>query len=328
MRRRDFIAGLGSAAAWPLAAPAQQGERVRRIVVLMSWSESDSEPRSWLAAFVEELARLGRVDGRNVQIDQRWTNGDVDRARILAKELMELRPDVILSGGAHATVTLQRETSITPIVFALLNDPVGLGFVSSLPRPGGNLTGFVEIEGEMIGKWLEIIKKVAPSVTRAAAMYHPDTAPYAKYFLGPFESAAKALAVEPIVAPVHDDAEIEKAINSLGWEQSALVVLPDAFMTTHRATVIAAATRNHVPTIYDNPFFPRDGGLLSYGPNFLAMFRGAAAYVDRVLKGEKTTDLPVQAPTRFDLVINLKTAKALGLTVPPTVLALADEVIE
>jgi putative ABC transport system substrate-binding protein len=327
MRRREFIAGLAGAGTWPLAARAQQGERVRRIVVLMGWSESDSEPRSWLAAFIKELARLGRVDGRNVQIDQRWTNGDFDRARILAKELMELRPDVILSGAA-ATVALQRETSTTPIVFALLNDPVGLGFVSSLPRPGGNLTGFVEIEGEMIGKWLEMIKEVAPSLTRAAAMYHPDTAPYAKYFLGPFEAAAKALAMEPRVVPVRDDAEIEMAINSLGREQSALIVLPDAFMTTHRATIIAAATRNHVPTIYDNPFFPRDGGLLSYGPNFPAMFRGAAAYVDRVLKGEKTTDLPVQAPTRFDLVINLKTAKALGLTVPQSILLRADEVIE
>jgi putative ABC transport system substrate-binding protein len=327
--RREFISLLGGAAAsWPLAARAQPGERVRHVGVLLGWSDSDPQFRSWFAVFVQELARLGWANGGNVRIEQRWTNADVDRARRLAKDLVQVQPDVILASTTPVTAALQHETRTIPIVFTAVVDPVGSGFVAGLPRPGGNLTGFINIEGTTGGKWLKMIKEIAPHIRRAAAMYNPDTAPYAKYFLGPFESAARALMVEPIVTPVRNDAEIEAVITSLGREQGGLVVVTDSFMGVHRGAIIGAATRNNVPSIFEVSFFARDGGLLSFGPSYPDFFRRAAGYVDRILKGEKPGDLPVQVPAKYELVINLKTARALGLDVPPQLLARADEVIE
>jgi putative tryptophan/tyrosine transport system substrate-binding protein len=326
MRRREFIAGLGGAAAWPVVARAQQSDRVRRIGVLISWSENDPEFRSWLAAFIQELARLDWVDGRNVRIDQHSGNDDTERTGAFAKELVRLQPDVILAAGTPATTALQRETRTIPIVFSVIIDPVGSGFVASLPRPGGNITGFGLADKVIGGKWLQMLKEVAPSIKRAAAMYNLDYP--SSYYLGPFEAAAQKLMVDPILAPVRSDAEIEAAIDLLGREQGGLVNLSDGFITSHRATIIAAADRNKVPTIAEPSFYTRDGGLLSYGPNFPDMFRKAAGYVNRILKGEKTADLPVELPTKYDLTINLKTAKAIGLTVPPNLLAVADEVIE
>jgi putative ABC transport system substrate-binding protein len=329
IHRRDFITLLGgAAAAWPLGARAQQRDRMQRIAVLMGNSESDSEAQSWLTVFVKELTRLGRVEGRNVQIHRRWTNNDIDRTRIFAKELVELQPNVILTDSTLATAAMQRETRTIPIVFVLVADPVGSGLVASLPRPGGNVTGFQAYEDTIGGRWLQMLKEIAPGIRRAAAMYNPDVAPYAKYFLGPFEAAAQALAVDPIAAPVRNDTEIEAAIDALRQEQGGLIVLSDGFMHDHRMAIIAATTRNKVPTISGVPDFAGEGGLLSYVPRFSDMFRLAAGYVDRVLKGDKTTDLPVQAPVKWDLVINLKTAKALGITVPLPLLGLADEVIE
>jgi putative tryptophan/tyrosine transport system substrate-binding protein len=327
IRRRDLIAGLGGAVAWPFAANAQ-AERGRRVGVLSAPSESDPEMRSWVAEFVRELARLGWVDGRNLQVDQRWGNDDLDRIRMFAKELIELKPDAVLTIATTATAALQRETGDIPIVFAMVSDPVGSGFVAGLPRPGGNLTGFSQIEGQVAGKWLQMIREIAPGIRRAAAMYNPDSAPYAKYLLVSFESAARALGVEPILAAVRNDVEIETAMESLGRKQGGLIVLSDGFMAGHRATVIAAAARYKVPTSLPMSYFPQEGGLLSYAPNYLEMFRSAAGYVVRIFNGVPPADLPVQVPTRYELTINLRTAKALGLAVPPSILLRADEVIE
>jgi putative ABC transport system substrate-binding protein len=330
MKRRAFIMLLGGAAAgWPLAVRAQQPGSIRRIGVLMGWAESDPEAKADLAAFVQGLAQLGWADGRNVRIDYRWANGDVDRMRTFAKELAELRPDVILANTTPATVALQRETRTIPIVFVIVSDPVGAGLVASLPRPGGNITGFINIEASLGGKWLELLKEIAPAVRRVAIMFNPDTAPGGgSYFLSPFEMAARSIAVEPITAPVRSDAEIENVISSLGREQGGLVVMTDGYMTVHRGPIISLAARNHVPAIYAESFSAKDGGLLSYGANSLDVFRHAAPYVDRILRGVTPSDLPVQVPSLFELVINLKTAKALGLAVPPSLLANADEVIE
>jgi putative tryptophan/tyrosine transport system substrate-binding protein len=329
MRRRAFITLLGAAAAWPLAARAQQGGAIRRIGVLMGWSESDPEYRFRIDAFVQGLAQSGWADGRNVRIDVRWSNGDVERAGVLAKELVALQPDVILAGTTPVTAALQRETRTIPIVFAPVSDPVGSGFVASLPRPGGNITGFINIEAAMGGKWLELLKEVAPRLRRVAIMFNPDTAPGGgSYYLGPFEAAARSLAVAPTQARVHSDAEIEAAITALGREQGGLVVMDDSFMSIHRGTVISLAARNNVPAIFDFSFAPREGGLISYGINSVDLFRRAATYVDRILRGAKAGDLPVEIPTKFDLVINLKAAKALGLDVPASLQQIADEVIE
>jgi putative ABC transport system substrate-binding protein len=328
MRRRDFITLLG-AAAWPLAARAQQRERVRRVGVLTGWSVSDQEMHSWIEIFVEAIAQLGWIGGRNVQIDVRWAGGDVGRIRTFAKELVELQPDVIFAGTTPVTAALQRETRTIPIVFAVVSDPVGAGFVAGLPRPGGNITGFINVEAAMGGKWLEILKEIAPGVRRAGIMFNPSTAPGGgAYFLGSFEAAARSLAVEPIVVRVHSDAEIEAGIDSLG-PQVGLVIMTDSFMAVHQPTVISATARNKMPTMgADLQTFAKEGGLVSYGPNFTDFFRRAASYVDRILRGANPADLPVQVPTKYQLVINLKTAKALGLDVPATLLARADEVIE
>jgi putative ABC transport system substrate-binding protein len=330
MRRREFITLLGGAVAWPFAARAQQIDRVRRIGVLMGWAESDPEAQSALATFLKRLRQLGCADGRNVRIDKRWAAGDVERMRVFAKELVELQPDVILANTTPVTAALHQETRTIPIVFVIVSDPVGAGFIKNLPHPGGNITGFINVETSMAGKWLELLKEIAPAIRRAAIMFNPDTAPGGgSYFLGPFEAAARSFAVEPITAPVRSDAEIERLITGLGREPGAgLVVMTDGFMMVHRGSIISRAASSNVPAIYAEAGSSKDGGLLSYGASSLDVFNRAAPYVDGILRGAKPADMPVQTPTKFELVINLKTAKALGLTVPTTLLVAADEVIE
>jgi putative ABC transport system substrate-binding protein len=330
MRRRDFIAGLGGAAAWPVAARAQQGDRMLRVGVLMAFGENDPEAKTYPAAFAQELSRLGWTDGRNLRVDVRWAAGNVDRARMFAKELVDLQPDVILANTNLVTAALQRETRTIPIVFAPVVDPVGDGFVASLPRPGGNITGFISQEAQMGGKWLELLTEIASGVKLAGIMFNPDTTPGGgSYFLPSFEAAARSIKVQPIAAPVHSEAEIETAITSLGREpRGGLVVMPGSFMFVHRAPVILLAAQNNVPAIYWNNVLPRDGGLLSFGPDYVDIFRRAALYIDRILRGAKPAELPVQPATKFEMVVNVRTAKALGLTVPQSILLRADEVIE
>jgi putative ABC transport system substrate-binding protein len=328
MKRRDFIALLGAAAAWPLAARAQQGDRVRRIGVLIPFDENDSEGKLRYSAFTQALAALGWTDGRNVRIDLRWAGGDINRIRALAQELVGLQPDIILTQATPPTAALQRETRTIPIVFVNVGDPVVNGVVARLDRPGGNVTGFGFVEPSFAGKWLELLSEIAPGLKRAAIMFHPDTANISTW-MPSFETAARSLKVLLIPAPVHSDAEIETAIIALGREPGGgLVAMPEVFMQAHRAPIISAAAQNDVPTVYGESLFARDGGLLSYSIDTVDSYRRSATYVDRILRGEKPGDLPVQLPTKFQMVVNLKTAKALGLAVPQSLLLRADEVIE
>jgi putative ABC transport system substrate-binding protein len=328
MRRRQFITLLGGvAAAWPLAARAQQGDRVRRIGVLMQLDENNPAAKAYVSAFIQALADLGWTDGRNVRMDLRWLGGDSNRIPALAQELVGLRPDIILAHGTVAAALL-RETRTIPIVFASLSDPVATGIVARLDRPSGNVTGFANLEATLGGKWLELLSEIAPSLKRAAIMFNPDTSPSSAY-MPSLETAARSLKVVPISAPVHSDEEIETAIISLGREpEGGLVVMPDGFTEVHRVPLISAAARNNVPAVYWDSDYVRDGGLVSYGVDRVDLFRRAATYVDRILRGEKPGDLPVQFPTKFEMAVNLKTAKALGLTVPQSILLRADEVIE
>ena len=329
MRRRQFIAGLVGAVAEPLAARAQQGDRVRRIGVLMGFDESDPEGNLRYSAFTRALADLGWTDGRNVRLDLRWAGDNINRIRGLAQELVGLQPDVILTNGTPATAALQRETQAIPIVIAHMGDPVASGIVPRLnDEPVGNITGFASWEPMMGGKWLELLSEIAPGLKRAAIMFNPDTAPVST-FRPSFETAAAALEVVPIIAPVHGDLDIETAIIALSREPGAgLVVMPDVFTEVHRASIILAAARSNVPAVYYESPFARDGGLLSYGADRVDLFRRAASYVDRILRGAKPAELPVQLPTKFEMAVNLKTAKALGLAVPPSILLRVDEVIE
>jgi putative ABC transport system substrate-binding protein len=330
MRRREFIAGLGGAAAWSLAVNAQQVEGARRIGVLMGAAEDDPQRKGWLSAFTQALAELGWAVGRNLRMDVRWAGENVDRMRMFAKDLADLQPDVIFSHTTPVTAALQRQTRTIPIVFTFVGDPVGEGFVAGLPRPGGNITGFIPQEASMAGKWVELLTEIAPGVKRVAAMFNPDMEPFVRrHFLPSFEVAASSLKVTPIVSPVHSDAEIETVINSLGREPTGgFVVMPDVFMQAHRASIILLAARYNVAGVYQLSLFARDGGLLSYGADGADQFRRAAPYVDRILRGAKPTDLPVQLPVKMEMVVNVRTANALGLTVPATLLATADEVIE
>ena len=329
MKRREFITVLGGAAAWPLAARAQQGERMRRIGVLMSLAETDPEAQARVAAFRKGLQTLGWAEGRNVHIDIRWAASDAALMQRFAKELIALQPDLILSHNTPTTASLLQQTRTIPIVFVIVSDPVGSGFVASFPRPGGNITGFTNIEPTMAGKWLELLKEIAPSVARVALLFNPATAPYAEYYLGPLKAAAASLAVAAIAEPVRDAPELESVVAAHAREpNSGLLVMPDSFMNVHSADIVSLAARHRLPAVYPFHFFARGGGLLSYGNDLFDSFRRAAGYVDRILKGEKPADLPVQAPVKFNLVINLKTARTLGLDVPPSLLATADEVIE
>jgi putative ABC transport system substrate-binding protein len=327
MKRREFIAGLG-AASWPLAAWAQQIDRVRRIGVLVGGDENDPTWKPRLSAFTQALADLGWTDGRNLRMDLRWGGSDNNRARALAQELVALQPDVIVTSATPATVAVQRETRTIPIVFVAAGDPVASGIVARLDRPSGNITGFAQYEATMGGKWLELLSEIAPGFKRAAIMFNPDTAPASTY-MPSFETAARSLKVVTIIAPVHSDVEIETAIIGLGREPGGgLVVMPDTFTFVHRAPIMLAAARNNVPAVYSLSVFARDGGLLSFGPDQVDIFRRAASYVDRILRGAKPSELPVQLPTKFEMAVNLKTAKSLGLTVPQSILLSADEVIE
>jgi putative tryptophan/tyrosine transport system substrate-binding protein len=329
MNRRHFITLLGGAAAWPLAAHAQQAERMRRIGVLMGYAENHSEAQAWVAAFREGLQKLGWTEGRNIRIDTRWGRADMELMQRFAQELVALQPDLILSQITPTTAALLQQTHTIPIVFAMVADPVGSGFVASLSRPGGHVTGFVTLEGSLSGKWLELLKEIAPRVARVALLFNPATATYAEYYLNPFKAAAASFAVEAIAAPVRDISELESVVAAQAREpNSGLIVMPDSFLIIHRAEVTSLAARYRLPTVYPYREFTELGGLLSYGFDRLDNFRRAATYADRILKGAKPSELPVQAPVKFDLVINLKTAKALGLDVPPLLQQRADEVIE
>ena len=329
IRRRKFLASLGGAAAWPLAARAQQREGVRRIGVLIGVAD-DAETKGWVATFRKRLDELGWRAGDNLQIEERWTAGDPDRNRRFAGELLAVRPDAIFAFSSVAVAALQQESGTVPIVFTAISDPVGSGFVESLARPGRNATGFTNFVPTMAAKWLEVLKEIAPQVRRAVLLYNPQTAPYvAEYYQRPFEAAAPSFGVQAIAVLVRQTAEIEAAIGDLAREPGGgLVVPPDSFSYVHRELIFTLAARHRVPAVYPFRFMAREGGLVSYGVDLGETFPRAAEYIDRILKGTKPADLPVQAPTKFELVINLKTAKALGLTVPATLLARADEVIE
>jgi putative ABC transport system substrate-binding protein len=329
LQRRKFIAALGaSAAAWPFVARAQQGGRVWRIGMLMGLDQNDPVAKTFVSAFTQALADLGWTDGRNLRMDIRWGGGDPNRMRALAREFVGLQPDIIVTNATPATAALQQVTRTIPIVFVSVGDPVASGLVARLDRPSGNATGFANLEASLGGKWLELLSEIAPGLKRVAIMFNPDTAAVSAY-MPSFETAARSLKVVPIIAPVHSDIEIETTINALGREAGGgLVLMPDIFTVVHRASIILAAARNNVPAVYRLSEFARDGGLLSYGVDQVDLFRRAASYVDRILRGEKPGDLPVQFPTKFEMIVNRKTATALGLAVPPSILLRADEVLE
>jgi putative ABC transport system substrate-binding protein len=329
MRRRKFISLLGGAAvAWPLAAHAQQPTRMRRIGVLMNTVADDAEGQARLIAFGQGLAQLGWTDGRNVRIDIRWGAGDAERFRRYAVELVALAPDVILAGSGTAVPPLLQATRTVPIVFAQTMDPVGAGFVASLARPGGNATGFTQIEFGMSGKWLELLKQIAPRVTRAAVIRDPSE-PAGMGQWGAIQALAPSLGVEVSPVDARDTDDMERSVTAFaGSSNGGIVVTGSAATTVHREKIVSLAARHRLPAVYPYRYHITSGGLISYGPDTIEPYRRAASYVDRILKGEKPADLPVQAPTRYELAINLKTAKALGLDVPPTLLARADEVIE
>jgi putative tryptophan/tyrosine transport system substrate-binding protein len=330
MRRREFTRLVaGATVAWSVAARAQQAERPRRIGVLTSSAESDQEGLSSLAAFREELRKLGWMEGRNCAIDIRWAAADVELMKRFASELVTLQPDVILTSSTAAAAAMLQQTRTIPVVFVIVADPVGSGFVASLPRPGGNATGFTPIVNSLGGKWVELLKEIAPRITRVALLFNPPTATFIEGYLKPFKTAAASVGAEAIVAPVNDMPGLESLIEAEAREtNNGLVVIPDAFTVKHRAEIIALAARYHVPAVYWSRSFTEIGGLISYGPFIVDEYRRAASYADRILRGAKPSELPVQAPVKFDLVVNLKTAKALGLDVPPSLLAAADEVIE
>jgi len=330
MKRREFITLLGGAAAWPLGASAQQLSGMQRIGVLMGYAENDREAQAFVAAFREGLQQVGRTDGYNIRIDARWAApANEESRRRLAAELVALKPDAILSHNTPTTSALLQQTRTIPIIFAFVSDPVGSGFISSFARPGGNVTGFAVLEPTMAGKWLELLKEIAPHLVQVGVLFDPKTATYAEYYLKPVKSAALHFAVEVVAAPVRDPSELESIIAAQARvPNGGLIVMPDSFTSAHRAEITALAARYRLPAVYPFRFFAELGGLLSYGNDQLDNFRRAATYADRILKGAKPSELPVQAPVKFELVVNHKSAKALGLDVPPTLLGRADEVIE
>ena len=326
--RRDFIRLLGGTAAWPIAARGQQAHRTRRVGLLMGYPEGDAEGQASAAAFLLRLQELGWTEGRNIQIDTRWAGADPNKARTFAKELVGITPDVIVPSTNLVTAILQQETSSIPIVFVLVGDPVGSGFVATMARPGGNLTGFSVFEPAIGGKWLEIFKEIAPNISRVGFILHPET-PVNVGFLRAAEAAAPSLGAKIIALGVHTAAEIEGAVTEFAADSnSGLIVAPHAVTVGNRDVIIRLVARYRLPAIYGPRHYATSGGLISYGPNPIDPFRQGASYVDRILKGAQPGDLPAQFPTKHELVVNLKTARALGLDVPPTLLARADEVIE
>jgi putative ABC transport system substrate-binding protein len=328
LKRREFITLLGGAAAWPLTARAQQPKPVRQIAVLMTYSETDTDGQIRLTAFLKTLGETGWVDSRNCKIVVRWSAGEVERMHRFAKELVALTPDVMVVMSTPALVAVQQETKTTPIVFIQISDPVGGGFVKTMSRPGGNMTGFANFEASMGGKWLELLKKVAPDVSRVAILNHAGIATHLE-FLRAAQDAGPSVGVQVSAADVPDRSEVEHAIATvIARGNDGLVVLPDPIFNTLRSSIAEWTARYRLPAIYPFRFYAQAGGLVSYGIDQIDQWRGTARYVDRILRGEPPANLPVQAPTKFELVINLKTAKTLGLTIPPTLLGTADEVIE
>jgi putative ABC transport system substrate-binding protein len=326
MKRRDAI----TAAALLCIAPSvrAQDRRLRSIGVLMGYSEDDSEAQARYAAFKDALTGLGWIEGGNLRTTVRWAASDPARAAAFAKELVALKPDAIVTSTTPASVAVQRETRTIPIVFTVVSDPVGSGLVKSLAHPGGNVTGLINIEASLVGKSLELLKEIAPHVSRVAAMFNPDTAPYIAYYLDPFKASAPKFGMAPFETPVRDEAQIGLAIEDLGrGRHNGLVVMTDSFMTVHRRAVIDQCARHKVPAVYATKIMAQDGGLLSYGPDVTDLFRRAAPFVDRVLRGRPPSDMPVQQPTKFELAVNMKTASTLGITFPNSVLMRADQVI-
>ena len=332
LSRREFIAVSSFALPiWPLATHGQDTSRLRRVGVLISGKEADKNTQHRLAVFKEAMRKLSWIEGKNIHYEVRWGNGNRERISAGALELIGLAPDAVLTVGTPATDSVYRGSKTIPIVFAIVSDPVGDGFVKSLANPGGNVTGFITYYPEFVGKWVEMLKEAAPQVSKTGLLFNPRTAPFSKdQYLRPyFEQAARVLAVEPIMLPVQTKAEIEASIESVARNPGgSLIVMPDSFMFANRATIIESAARNKVPVIYPFSPFASGGGLMAYGVDMADLTRRAATYVDRVLKNEKPASLPVQAPTKFELIVNLKTAKALGITIPPSILLRADDVIE
>ena len=331
MKRRSVLVLLGSIAlAWPLVVRAQQTDRIRRIGLLIPFAESDVEAQAQIAAFQEALRKLGWTEGRNVRMDYRWAAEDIAPIRAFAKELAELQPDVILARTTPVTAALLKETRAIPIVFIAVSDPVGDGLVASLARPGGNVTGFTNVESSLGSKWLQLLKQIAPHMRSVAFMFDPKMAPGGgAYYRRLIEDAAPSIGVKVIATAVHDAADIERAIGAFGRQPNGgLIVLPDLTNVNHRRVTISLAARHRLPAIYPTDFFAKDGGLISYGVDYLNLYREAASYVDRILRGAKPSELPVQGPSKFQLVVNLNTARALGVTIPQSILLLADQIIE
>jgi putative ABC transport system substrate-binding protein len=328
LKRREFITLLGGAAAWPLAARAQQAERMRRVGALIGGAESDPEFQARVAAFRQSLEKLGWSEGKNIQIDYRFTAANRERTESFAKELVALQPEVIFASSTLPAAALQRESRIIPIVFGIVSDPVALGFVASLPRPGGNLTGFTSLEPSLSGKWLGFLKEIAPHVSRAAFIGNPGTMPY-DLMMRFAQTLAQSIGIDLVPIRVATVADIQREIESFARERNGgLVVSADLTTAVHRDLIVSLAARHRLPAVYGERIMAVAGGLLSYSTDFVDLYRQSASYVDRILRGAKPAELPVQAPTKYELVINLKTAKALGLEVPPTLLATADEIIE
>ena len=327
MRRREFIALVGGAAAWPLATNAQQPQR--RIGVLLQYAESDAEGETRVKTLGQELRKLGWIEGHNLHVDYRWAGGDRDRFQRYAANLVKLGVEVIVAVSTPAVKALQRETRIIPIIFTQVSDPVGQGIIQSMARPDGNVTGFANYDPAIGGKWLELLKEAAPSVTRAAIVFNPETAPYTGLYVRAMEAVAPSLRIRVISAPVHNESEIELTFAKHAQEQGGgLIVMTDAFNSVHRKQIIELSSRFALPAVYPYRYYVADGGLMAYAVEQVEQFIRTAVYIDRILKGEKVGDLPVQAPDRYQLIINLKAAKALGLTIPSPVLTRADEVIE
>jgi putative tryptophan/tyrosine transport system substrate-binding protein len=330
MRRRELIALVGGAAAgWPLVAWAQPARSVRLIGVLMDYAETDPVSQSLVAAFRNELAKLGWKEGGDLRIEVRWSAGSADRVRTFAKELVDLRPDAILGRGTPETIALARETRTIPIVFAAVSDPIGSGFAASLTHPGGNISGFTNVESTVGGKWVELLKEIAPHTTHVALLFNPATAPPVQFYMPSIQAAAASFAIQASAAPIHTTDEVEDVIATLARDPGGgLIIMPDTFNLTNRGLILALAARYGVPAVSNNPIFAESGCLITYGVDFTELFRLAAGYIARILKGDSPADLPIQNPTKFNLVVNLKTAKTLGLTIPESFLQRADEVIE